>query len=275
MTQVEHSVDTLLDLAMEAAELAGRLLRDGRPAGLGVAATKSSPVDVVTEMDIAAEKLITEYLVDRRPLDGYLGEEGGTTAEGSSGVRWVIDPLDGTVNYLYGLPSWAVSIGVEVYGERVAGVVEVPMRGETYYARRGHGAFVTGGPYGDEQVRLRCRPPPRSPRRWWPPASTTSPTSGRTRPRWRARWFPGCGTSGGEAPPRSTSATWPPAGSTATTSAACTPGTAAGDIIAREAGALTGGRPGRPADGELTVAASPGVFEPLQALLEELGAWHD
>src|SRR3954469_24828833 len=102
----------LLELALEAARRAGALLRDGRPADLGVAATKSSPVDVVTEMDLAAEKLITELITSRRPDDGLLGEEGASSA-GRSGVRWVIDPLDGTVNYLYGLPTWCVSIAAE------------------------------------------------------------------------------------------------------------------------------------------------------------------
>ena len=94
----------LLGIALEAARRAGALLRDGRPADLGVGATKSSAVDVVTEMDIAAEKLITGYIAEHRPDDGFLAEEGASSA-GSSGVRWVIDPLDGTVNYLYGLPA--------------------------------------------------------------------------------------------------------------------------------------------------------------------------
>ncbi|MFE7577685.1 inositol-phosphate phosphatase [Streptomyces sp. CB01249] len=276
MTRVEHSVETLLELAQEAAELAGRLLRDGRPAGLGVAATKSSPVDVVTEMDLAAEKLITEFLIDFRPLDGYLGEEGGTTSEGVSGVRWVIDPLDGTVNYLYGLPSWAVSIGIEMYGERVAGVVEVPMRGETYFAQRGHGAFVTGGAYGDRPVRLRCRETA--------PLSEALVATGfnyvaevrahqaevardlipqvRDIRRGGSAAIDLCDVAAGRLDGYYERGLHPW-------------DLAAGDIIAREAGALTGGRPGRPADGELTVAASPGVFEPLQALLDGLGAWHD
>ena len=102
----------LLEIALEAARRAGALLRDGRPADLGVAATKSSPIDVVTEMDIASEKLITGFLAERRPDDGLLGEE-GAVQRGTSGVRWVIDPIDGTVNYLYGLPTWAVSIAAE------------------------------------------------------------------------------------------------------------------------------------------------------------------
>jgi myo-inositol-1(or 4)-monophosphatase len=143
--------EELLELALEAARRAGALLRDGRPADLGVAATKSSPVDVVTEMDLAAEKLITELIMERRPEDGLLGEEGAAT-EGTSGVRWVIDPLDGTVNYLYGLPAWAVSIGAEVDGVAVAGVVLAPQLGEEFTAVLGGGSWLGGR-------RLRVREP--------------------------------------------------------------------------------------------------------------------
>lgn len=150
MTDPLHT--ELLELAQEAARRAGTLLRDGRPADLEVAATKSSPIDVVTEMDIAAEKLITGYLAGLRPDDGFLGEE-GASSEGTSGIRWVIDPLDGTVNYLYGLPTWSVSIAAEQDGETVVGVVAAPMRGETFHAVRGGGAYL-----GDR--RLRCRPAP-------------------------------------------------------------------------------------------------------------------
>ncbi|MFI2779211.1 inositol monophosphatase family protein [Streptomyces sp. ALB3] len=258
----------LLDLALEAARRAGALLRDGRPADLGVAATKSSPIDVVTEMDIRAEKLITGYLSEHRPGDGFLGEE-GASAEGTSGVRWVIDPLDGTVNYLYGLPTWSVSIAAERDGERVVGVVEAPMRRETFHAVLG------GGAYGNGDV-LSCR--------------ATAPldqalvstgfnyvTEVRTHqaavaqqliPRLRDIRRGGsaaielCDVAAGRLDGYYERGLHPW-------------DVAAGDLIAREAGALTGGRPGRPADGDLTIAATPGVFEPLQTLLEELGAWHD
>ncbi|MFJ6776090.1 inositol monophosphatase family protein, partial [Kitasatospora sp. NPDC091257] len=94
----DRLLDDLLEVALDAARQAGALLRDGRPADLGVAGTKSSPVDVVTEMDLASEKLVLELITDRRPEDGYLGEE-GAERPGTSGVRWVVDPLDGTVNY--------------------------------------------------------------------------------------------------------------------------------------------------------------------------------
>ena len=110
----------LLAVALEAATRAGDLLRDGRPADLGVAATKSSAVDVVTEMDIASEKLITDFFAECRPDDGVLGEEGASSA-GTSGVQWVVDPIDGTVNYLYGRPDWAVSIAAEIIALRWGG----------------------------------------------------------------------------------------------------------------------------------------------------------
>jgi myo-inositol-1(or 4)-monophosphatase len=156
--------EELLRLAADTAAEAGRLLAswraDGRPE---VADTKSSPTDVVTEMDRKSEELITRRIRAARPGDAILAEEGGETAggglgEGSfaegRGVRWVVDPLDGTVNYLYGLPDWAVSIAVEVDAAVAAGVVEVPVLGETFLARRGHGAWLRRP--GAEAVRLHC-----------------------------------------------------------------------------------------------------------------------
>ena len=136
--------DELLELALTTAREAGRMLVDKRPAGgPDVVQTKSSPTDVVTQMDRAAEKMIIDRIREVRPGDGFLGEEGGTRdASGDSPVRWVIDPIDGTVNYLYDLPDWAVSIAAEVDGVAVAGVVDMPRRGETYTAVRGGGAFL-------------------------------------------------------------------------------------------------------------------------------------
>lgn len=135
----------LLELAVRLAAEAGRILVEERPRDLGVADTKSSPTDIVTVMDQRSEKLIVEGILAERPDDGILGEE-GSSREGTSGVRWVIDPIDGTVNYLYEIPLWAVSIGVEVDGETVAGVVEIPMLRETFTALRGDGAFRNGEP---------------------------------------------------------------------------------------------------------------------------------
>ncbi|MFJ4480821.1 inositol monophosphatase family protein [Streptomyces longwoodensis] len=269
MTDSLHT--ELLEIAQEAARRAGALLRDGRPADLAVAATKSSPIDVVTEMDIAAEKLITTLIADRRPDDGFLGEE-GASGDGTSGVRWVIDPLDGTVNYLYGLPTWAVSIAAEQDGETVAGVVEIPMRGESYHAVRGGGAWATGTWEGTRA--LACRPAP--------PLDQALVSTGfnyvtevRTRQaEVAARLVPLLRDirRGGSA-----------AVDLCDVAAGRLDGyyerglhpwdLAAGDLIAREAGALTGGRPGERPSHDLTIAATPGVFEPLQRLLEDFGAW--
>ena len=147
MTAAE--AESLLDLACEVAVAAGRLLigSGGRPE---VVATKSSPTDVVTEADQAAEALIRDLITEKRPGDRILGEEGGETGSrggtgGRSDVRWIVDPLDGTVNYLYGLPDWAVSVAAEVDGTVVAGAVFVPRRDELYSARLGHGAWLSSG----------------------------------------------------------------------------------------------------------------------------------
>ncbi|MER5715358.1 inositol monophosphatase family protein [Streptomyces sp. NPDC002132] len=271
MTDPLHT--ELLDLAQEAARKAGALLRDGRPADLAVAATKSSPIDVVTEMDIAAEKLITGLIADRRPDDGFLGEE-GSSSEGRSGVRWVIDPLDGTVNYLYGLPTWAVSIAAEQDGETVVGVVAVPMRGETYHAVRGAGARATGAWEG-ERV-LACRPAA--------PLDQALVSTGfnyvtevrahqaevarrliplvRDIRRGGSAAIDLCDVAAGRLDGYYERGLHPW-------------DLAAGDLIAREAGALTSGRPSQRPSRELAIAATPAVFEPLQRLLEDFGAWHD
>ena len=134
----------LLDLACKTAVAAGRLLigSGGRPE---VVATKSSPTDVVTEADQAAEALIRDLIGAERPGDRILGEEGGETGDGQSAVRWIVDPLDGSVNYLYGLPDWAVSIAAEVDGTVVAGAVFVPRRDELYSAGIGTGAWLSSG----------------------------------------------------------------------------------------------------------------------------------
>ncbi|MFF4774122.1 inositol monophosphatase family protein [Microtetraspora fusca] len=138
----------LLALAVSIAEEAGRMLVAKRPARPEVVETKSSPTDVVTALDRAAEELIRARIAEARPHDAVLGEEGGDTP-GTGGARWVVDPIDGTVNFLYGLPDWAVSVAVEVDGEIVAGAVSVPQRGELYSASKGGGAWLGG-------ERLRC-----------------------------------------------------------------------------------------------------------------------
>jgi myo-inositol-1(or 4)-monophosphatase len=125
----------LAALAHEVAREAADLVRERRAAGVSVAATKSSDVDVVTEADRASEILIRRLLRERRPHDALLGEE-GDDEPGTSGVTWVIDPIDGTVNFLYGIPMYAVSIAAQVDGTSVAGVVLNVATGTAYVAHR-------------------------------------------------------------------------------------------------------------------------------------------
>lgn len=141
--RVPDDPQSLLGLALDTAREAGELLVRGRRGDIRATATKSSPTDVVTAMDTAAEELIRTRLFAARPDDGMLGEE-GSSRTGSSRVRWVVDPIDGTVNYLYDLAHWAVSIAAEADGQVVAGVVHAPALGRTYTAVAGGGAFCEG-----------------------------------------------------------------------------------------------------------------------------------
>lgn len=129
----------LAPLAWSTAWRAARFLADERPSELEID-TKSSPTDAVSQMDRGAENRIIEAILSERPDDAILGEEGGERP-GSSDVRWVVDPLDGTVNYLYGLPMWGVSIAAEVGGRTEVGVVVTPALGEAFIGIRGAGAW--------------------------------------------------------------------------------------------------------------------------------------
>ncbi len=134
----------LLDVAVAAAELAGRLLRERFEAGgEATLATKSTPTDLVSEADFTAQRAIRRLLDDRRPDDGFLGEEGGD-ATGSTGLRWIVDPLDGTVNFLFGIPQWCVSVAVVDADGGLAGVVHDPMRRETFAGVRGDRPRLNG-----------------------------------------------------------------------------------------------------------------------------------
>lgn len=135
----------LLELAREVALEAAQLVAGRRRAPVEVAATKSSEVDIVTEVDRAAERLIYSRITRVRPDDGFLGEE-GASAESTTGVSWVVDPIDGTVNFLYGIPQYAVSIAASRGEEVVAGVVVNVASGEVFAARRGGGATLDGRP---------------------------------------------------------------------------------------------------------------------------------
>jgi myo-inositol-1(or 4)-monophosphatase len=138
----------LLELAANLARRAGALVQEARshsgPDGAALdVATKATPTDLVTEADRRAERFLASELHTRRPADAVLGEEGAERA-GRTGVRWLLDPIDGTVNYLYGVPHYAVSIAAERDGETVLGCVHDPVSGETFSAGRGLGAWLDG-----------------------------------------------------------------------------------------------------------------------------------
>jgi myo-inositol-1(or 4)-monophosphatase len=135
----------LLDLATDAAQRAADLLLDGFDQARATVETKSTATDMVSEMDRASERLIVSTLLAARPDDGLVGEE-GSASPGTSGLRWVIDPLDGTTNYLYGHPGWAVSIAAEDVAGVVAAVVVDPMHRDVFTATRGGGARRNGQP---------------------------------------------------------------------------------------------------------------------------------
>jgi myo-inositol-1(or 4)-monophosphatase len=263
----------LLELAIGTAEAAGAMLVDKRPADLRVVHTKSSPTDVVTEMDEAAERLIVDRIRASRPGDAFIGEEGGEES-GSSGVRWIIDPIDGTVNYLYGLPDWSVSIAAEIDGEIVAGVVAVPIRGELYTAARGEGAYLVGRDGATEKLRCNEGVPLEralvatgfgySAQRRAHQAEVLLGVLPRIRDIRRAgsAAIDLCGVAAGrvdayfERGPQ----VWD---------------IAAGGLIVQEAGGTIGGLHGKPPNPELTISAGPGLFEPFHDLLALLRPEHD
>jgi myo-inositol-1(or 4)-monophosphatase len=135
------------ELAERAARAAGEVLLSyyGRPPeGLG---SKSSVTDPVSDADREAERTVRELLAAERPDDGLLAEE-GSHADAASGRRWVVDPLDGTVNYLYGFPAWGVSVALEDQRGTILGVVLDPLRDDCFVAERGAGARLNGDVIG-------------------------------------------------------------------------------------------------------------------------------
>ena len=135
----------LAALAEVVAREAAVEIRRGLERTRQVTATKSSATDVVTDVDQAVERLVVGRLMEARPADAVLGEEGGSR-QGGSGVRWLVDPIDGTVNFLYGHPGFCVSIAAEVDGAMAAGVVIEPWRGEVFRAVAAGGATLDGRP---------------------------------------------------------------------------------------------------------------------------------
>jgi myo-inositol-1(or 4)-monophosphatase len=140
--------EDLLDVAVAAARAAGDILVDRYAHAAREVATKSSPTDLVSEADLSAERAIRELLTALRPDDAILGEEGDDIA-GSSGLRWVVDPLDGTVNYLFGIPQWSVSVACEGH----VGVILDPVRDELFSVRFGEEALLDGKPLHGPPVR--------------------------------------------------------------------------------------------------------------------------
>ena len=140
MSDPMQNLEALSSLARRTAAEAADLVRTMRAETVDVAGTKSSATDVVTRADLASEALIRERLLGERPTDGFIGEEGDDIVS-ASGVTWVVDPIDGTVNYLYGIPQYAVSIAAQVDGETVVGVVRAPVLAQEFWAIRGAVAF--------------------------------------------------------------------------------------------------------------------------------------
>lgn len=253
-------------VAQEAADLLAS--RHGRVA---VVQTKSSPTDVVTEMDSAAEDLIRRRILQARPGDAILGEEGGQTGDGAT-VRWIVDPLDGTVNYLYGLPSWAVSIAAEVAGTVVAGVVCAPLLGSAYTASIGGGAWLESARLAGRH-RLYCNTGV------WLAEALVGTGFGYTA---QARAEQGRVVAGLLPRVRDIRR----AGSAAVDLCCVASGQldafyerglhewdiAAGRLIARESGAAVAGLHGSEAGEAMTIAADPALFAELHELLAELEA---
>jgi len=145
---VSEDAAALRELAVAAARMAGGLLL--QRAGHGVereVASKSTPTDLVSQADLVSQRAIRQLLRERRPADGFVGEEEGESEEGASGLRWIVDPLDGTVNFLFGIPQWSVSIAVADERGAVAGAVFDPNRKELFSAVR-DGAASLQSPHG-------------------------------------------------------------------------------------------------------------------------------
>jgi len=262
------SADDLLDIATEIAREAGALAHRRRAEGVTIAATKSALADIVTEADREVEDLIRQRLSVARPADGFLGEESGGRSSGAE-ITWVVDPIDGTVNYAYGQPAYAVSIAA-VAGEpdpeswtALAGVVYCPPTGELFRAAQGGGAWLgdhrlrvndDAGPAGAligtgfgydpathegtlDQIR-RVMPLARDLRRGGAASlDLASVAAGRLDAYYERGLQP-----------------WDHA---------------AGALLVHEAGGVVSGSPGGRPGRRMTIAAAPGLFERLSALLDD------
>jgi myo-inositol-1(or 4)-monophosphatase len=256
MTGVLDLRDIAETIALEAGELAFRR----RSEGVSIAASKSSLEDVVTEADREVETLIRGRLAELRPDDAFLGEESGAEG-GSSGLTWVVDPIDGTVNYLYGIPDYCVSIAV-VEGDpdpaswtSLAGVVFAPAKRELFRAAVGDGAFR-----GDERLAVNAEVRPElalvgtgfgyAAEKRVKQAAVVASLVAEVRDirRIGAAALDLCAVACGRLDGYYESGLNPW-------------DQAAGALIAREAGARVEGANGAPSDRDLTIAASPSLFD--------------
>lgn len=211
-------------IAVDIATSAGRLVVDDRPRDLGVAATKSSVTDIVTVMDQRSQDHLLARLDTLRPMDAVMGEEKGGRA-GTSGITWVVDPIDGTVNYLYDLPAYAVSVAAVVGDpsvpgawQPIAGAVVNPVSGETFRAAlRAAAHFVAAAQVSTDGWRWAARRRP-WPTRWSPRASRMPRRPGPSRPDCSSNCSRRCATSGGSEVLPSTSVVSRPGRSTRITS---------------------------------------------------------
>jgi fructose-1,6-bisphosphatase/inositol monophosphatase family enzyme len=227
--------------------------------------TKSTPTDMVTEMDRAAEVLIVKTVLAARPDDSIVGEE-GADHEGTSGVQWYVDPIDGTTNYLYGFPGFAVSIAAEVDGEMAVGVVVDPLHREVHQAVRGRGATRNGAPvrvadHADMATALVATGFSYDPDRRAGQAAVLETVLPRVRDvrRMGAASVDLCsvGCARVDAYYERGLSPWD---------------LAAGVLVATEAGAVAGDLDGGPPSGAFVLVTAPQLFEPLADLLRSAGA---
>ncbi len=260
----------LLELAVATAREAADLVAEGRASAADRVDVKSSPVDVVTAVDSAAEALVVGRLLGARPDDGILGEE-GAARDGTSGVRWIVDPIDGTVNFLHGYPAYAVSIAAEVDGAVVAGAVLNVATGELFSATAGGGAWLEAP--GTPPVALHGSRPESVDR------SLVATGFGYRVEQRRAQ-----GAVVAELLPRVRDIRR--GGSSALDLCSAAAGRvdayyeldlnpwdhAAGALVAAEAGLVLSGLAGRPFADPMAVAVAPSIAAPFRALLEALHA---
>lgn len=266
------AVNELRELAIEVASDAAALAARLRHEGVTVADTKSTATDVVTRADRQTEELIRSMLAERRPDDAILGEEGDHVA-GSSGLTWVVDPIDGTVNYLYGIPHWAVSVAV-VEGDpdpaswrTLAGCVVNASASEVYSATAGEGATMNGQPlhlgrHDDLATALVATGFGYAADRRRHQGRVVAEVIGRVRDirRMGAAALDLCAVAAGRVDAYYEQGTKPW-------------DHAAGALVAREAGALVSGLHDNDPEGErMLVAANPGIAKALRAALRDAGA---